>query len=405
MENVQTGFISANKPNQCALDARVLLPILPVKIRVKNTNKVLETLALLDPGSTSSFCTTSLMTSLNTKSQKVNISTSTIQKRDVKSTTNLLTNLEVMDVYENICLPLQRIYTKPCLPVIVDEIPTQEEWPHLQDVCIPNADDKMTVGILIGSNYPELLQPIESIASQDNGPYATRTVLGWVVNGPCKAGNKVKTKSFLIKTKGNDVCGLCADVVDSLHNDKQEYSHEQNLFMSKVKSSIKHLENGHYQISLPIKSENIKLPDNKSQALQRLHHLKGKFVKDHKLYTDYKTFIDNMLSEEYAVKVKPQFYHGQVGRVWRIPHHSVYHPRKSDKIRVVFDCAARFKGTLLNDNLLQGPDLANSLIGVLSRFRMQPIALMGDITAMFHQVHMPQPDRDLCRFLWWKDGD
>ena len=57
--------------------------------------------------------------------------------------------------------------------------------------------------------------------------------------------------------------------------------------------------------------------------------------------------------------------------------HGVYHPLKPEKIRVVFDCSARFRGFSLNDNLLQGPDLTNSLLGVLCRFRLEPIAIMG----------------------------
>ena len=54
---------------------------------------------------------------------------------------------------------------------------------------------------------------------------------------------------------------------------------------------------------------------------------------------------------------------------------------------------------------MQGPDLTNRLVGVLTRFRQGPIAFMGDINAMFHQVRVPEGQRDLLRFLWWPDGD
>ena len=57
---------------------------------------------------------------------------------------------------------------------------------------------------------------------------------------------------------------------------------------------------------------------------------------------------------------------------WYIPHRGIYHPNKPGKIRVVFDCSAKYQGTSLNDNLLQGPDLTNGLIGVLARFRRNP---------------------------------
>ena len=42
----------------------------------------------------------------------------------------------------------------------------------------------------------------------------------------------------------------------------------------------------------------------------------------------------------------------------------------SRKFHVVFDCAARFKNVNLNDYLLHGPKMGNSLSGVLSRFRL-----------------------------------
>jgi len=38
----------------------------------------------------------------------------------------------------------------------------------------------------------------------------------------------------------------------------------------------------------------------------------------------------------------------------------------------------------LNEQLLQGPDLTNTLIGVLLRFREHPVALMADVESMFY---------------------
>ncbi|XP_070570012.1 uncharacterized protein [Ptychodera flava] len=62
-------------------------------------------------------------------------------------------------------------------------------------------------------------------------------------------------------------------------------------------------------------------------------------------------------------------------------------------------------GTSLNDQLLQGPDMTNSLIGVLLRFRQDPVALVADIKQMFHQVRVDPSDCDVLRFLWWPNGD
>ena len=52
-------------------------------------------------------------------------------------------------------------------------------------------------------------------------------------------------------------------------------------------------------------------------------------------------------------------------------------------------------GVSLNDKLPQGPDLLSRLSGVLTRFRLNPIVLVADIEAMFHQVKS-QPGRSKC---------
>lgn len=59
----------------------------------------------------------------------------------------------------------------------------------------------------------------------------------------------------------------------------------------------------------------------------------------------------------------------------------------------------------LNDHLLSGPELMNTLVGVLCRFRKGPVAIMCDIERMFHQFHVRAEDQDYLRFLWWDNRD
>ena len=68
-------------------------------------------------------------------------------------------------------------------------------------------------------------------------------------------------------------------------------------------------------------------------------------------------------------------------------------------MRVVFDAAAEFKGSSLNQQLLTGPDLLQELPGILIRFREIPVAIAGDIEQMFLQVYIKSQDRP-TRFLW-----
>ena len=55
--------------------------------------------------------------------------------------------------------------------------------------------------------------------------------------------------------------------------------------------------------------------------------------------------------------------------------------------------------------MLQGPDLTNTLVGVLIRFRENPVALMADVESMCHQVRVTSNDYDALRFLCWSQND
>ena len=86
--------------------------------------------------------------------------------------------------------------------------------------------------------------------------------------------------------------------------------------------------------------------------------------------------------------------------MWYLPHYGIYHPQKPDKIRVMFDCSAEYEGESLNKHLLQGPDLTNTLIGVLCQFRKENVAFSCDIEAFFCQVKVKEEHRDYLRFIW-----
>ena len=76
-------------------------------------------------------------------------------------------------------------------------------------------------------------------------------------------------------------------------------------------------------------------------------------------------------------------------------HHGVVHQAKPWKVRVVFDCNAEYRGTSLNNQLISGPDLANQLVGVLTKFREEPVAFIADVETMFHQVRVTENQRRL----------
>ena len=124
--------------------------------------------------------------------------------------------------------------------------------------------------------------------------------------------------------------------------------------------------------------------------------------KNNDIKTEYVKFMDEMIQMGYAEKVIKTNVSG--GNEWYIPHFGVYHPQKK-KVRVVYDCAAKINNISLNDVLYQGPDLTNSLLLVLMRFRLGEYAYTADIAKMFYQVRVPENDRRFLQFYWWSDGD
>ena len=95
------------------------------------------------------------------------------------------TGLEVSGLETNLFYKLPEVLTQKKMPVNTDSIVTEGDlakWPYLSKVRIPSI--KANVDLLIGSNAPKMLEPWEVVNSHGDGPYAIRTALGWVINGP-----------------------------------------------------------------------------------------------------------------------------------------------------------------------------------------------------------------------------
>ena len=392
--------------SQVSSGSVVGLSIVPVKVKVKGTSKKVLTYAFLDSGSNTSFCTEDLLRKLATEGKKTSLSLTTMQTSN-QSIECSSVNLEVSDLSEQNLVELPMVYSTPSLPVSPDTVGTQEDvnrWPHLKGIKLQSIESE--VGLLIGSDAPRVLQPKEFRESKDGGPFATRTIFGWVVNGPLgRKESKVPTANFIdtsakLSKQFEDFCNL--EFNDSSYEPQASMSQNDRKALHIMDGSAK-LSNAHYEIALPWKNDPPLLMNNKSQARQRLHPLKKRFTRDSALHKKYRDFMDDLINKGYARKVSKKDLDNS--NVWYLPHHAVFHPQKPDKVRVVFDCSAKFLGTSLNDQLLQGPDLTNTLVGVLTRFRQEHIAFMSDIESMFYQVRVPPSDCNYLRFLWWPDGD
>jgi hypothetical protein len=180
--------VNVNQSSVMAIDSavsKIALPIVPVRVRSVDGCRWVTTYALLDSCSTSTFCSMNVVQQLAVQGQDVTLELTTLQgiKADIKTTAVQLVIGDVGGQHE-VMLPV--VYTRDNLHLNSNNLARLDEvesYAHLKDIVMPNI--KITdVNLLIGQNAPELLQPYEIRHGRQGEPYATRTLLGWTINGP-----------------------------------------------------------------------------------------------------------------------------------------------------------------------------------------------------------------------------
>ena len=373
------------------------------------------TYALLDNQSDACFVAEGVLQQLNVATETVTLEVTTVLAKQVVES-QVVKGLVVTGLQEKNQIPLPATYSRSFIPANEDLIPRPEtvhRWPHLKDVPLHPLQDDAGIGLLIGINCSKALMPREVIAAGDEDPYAVRTLLGWGVTGNMSStktngDEPQRATHFAFRTSSREITPVeirkMFELEFSETSNSKKMSVEDGTFLKKMEAGLTKREDGHLELPLPLKKDDLRLPNNKALAVKRLQSLKKKMAAQDKYSTDYKKFMADMITKGFAEKV-PEDADPPEGRIWYLPHHGVYHPKKPQKIRVVFNCSAEFDGQTLNENLLSGPDMINGLTGILVRFRQKEVALICDIEAMFHQVKVPEEHRDLLRFVWWPDGD
>ena len=373
-----------------------------VPVQVHGRNKIIQTYALLDNCSDITLCENELINKLGIESHEKSFNITTLSDtKCLKKGKEVRFSVSSVDGTEHI--NLDQVWSVDKIPVDTRCIPTPDElkkWPHLRDLTLP-AIEEAEVTILIGSDVPEVFWQLEERRGKRKEPYAAKSLLGWTVIGP--SGNKKGNAGNVNFVKYEDEV-LQKQVENFWKSDFSEKFQGKSMSVED-KRALKIYEetavkiDGHLQVGLPWRRNPPDLVNNRTMAEARTRHLKRKLKADPELHTSYKEVMEGYISKGHAQKASPC---SPDDVAWYLPHHPVIHPKKR-KLRIVFDCAARFGGKSLNDELMQGPDLMNSLVGVLHRFRQKSIAISGDVEAMFHQVKVTPSDCNALRFLWWSD--
>ena len=138
---------------------------------------------------------------------------------------------------------------------------------------------------------------------------------------------------------------------------------------------------------------------------RRLRSTVKKLTKTPKPFKQYNEIIQDQLNRGIIEKATSTSSEGLIKHY--IPHHPVIIPAKNTtKVRIVYDASAKTKkdNKSLNKCLYRRPVILPSLHGLLIRFRLSPIGVVGDIEKAFLNVGLQVRDRDATRFFWLQDS-
>ena len=356
--------------------------------------------AIRDEGSNTTLVKESLASELQLEGQPIDFQLTTMN--GVSQESGRSYSFYVQGVGQKDCIEIQNALSVKDLSVAKSCIPSKEDvakWRHFDGISVPELE-RSEVSLLIGADVPEAHWKLEERRGRKKEPYAVRTPLGWSVAGPLGTTPSNNVSSFYIR-KEDEFLNETVNKMFEMDFSEATYSPEVNMSIEDQKAlvlmenSLKVDVDGHYQLDLPFRATP-NFPNDRRLAERRLFSLKMRLRKDQELHAKYKAGVDDYVNKGYAAKIEPNELANPATEKdtgWYLPHHPVLHPLKPSKTRIVFDCAAKYEDVSLNSQLLQGPDMTNTLVGVLTRFRQDPIAFLADIEAMFCQVRVSPEHR------------
>ncbi|KAK3734270.1 hypothetical protein QZH41_008857, partial [Actinostola sp. cb2023] len=298
---------------------RVSLKVVPVKVTARDSKRVIETYAFLDDGSDTTMCLRSLAEDLGVEGKPVEFVLSTMIGNQQRSGQQL--SLDIVGIATGKGLRLEKVWTTDRLPITEECILTKNElssWPHLKDVNMAEIPNK-EITILIGSDAPEALCPLEVKSGKKREPYALRTLLGWTVTGPLKGRTTRRAEvNYLhvdqvlgcdepesvltpIETQLERLCN--SEFTESTAEIRECMSLEDRRPKAIMDNTVTFV-NGHYQIGLPWKYDAPQLPNNRPMAERRLELLKKRLLRDPVLAKKYTETMEQYIAKGHAAKVQ-----------------------------------------------------------------------------------------------------
>ena len=168
------------------------------------------------------------------------------------------------------CISLSKVYAKTNWPFEIIDSPTSEDIKDIKDFeTLPLQFIDRKIGLLVGMNEPDIMEPLQIVQTKDNGPYASRHKTEWAINGPLK---KISSSNGCFRTKVKEIEDIenkfesffKSDFIET--DSGKSLSPDERKWIEFVDKNCRKSDETHkYEISLPLKNK-VNMPDNSSQV-------------------------------------------------------------------------------------------------------------------------------------------
>ncbi|XP_076387400.1 uncharacterized protein LOC143264382 [Megachile rotundata] len=358
---------------------------------------------LLDSGSQTHFITHKFAELLQLDKRNIDLSFSGLGQLNVNANYIIEANIKSK------IGPYKAQVTFIALPSITGRLPLRQidirklDLPRHIHLADPEFHIPGEIDALIGNALFYQLLETGQIKIGNSSVILQNTQLGWIVTG--EVDNRTR-----IKQKATRVCHLATSLDAQISRfwameeipEQRFLSLEERNCESYFVKTVTRNEEGRYVVRLPFNDRRESLGDSKTMALRRFYSLERKLQLNIDLKTQYTAFLKEYLDLGHMTEIQND---NNVG--YYLPHHAVVKDSSvTTKVRVVFDASAKISsGLSLNNTLLVGPTIQDTLFSILIRFRLHSIVIIADIEKMFRQILVHPDDREYQKILWRDNMD
>jgi len=352
---------------------------------------------VVDPASESSFITESLAQTLRLPRKRYSVDVVGVGSTYFSNNRGCVSCSIVPLHSEDPILSVEAIV----LHTISSNMPKTELDPSIRQMfskiqlADPEFDKPGSIDVLLGvQHFSDILS--DRLVHIKGSPAALDTIFGFIIFGKIPTVHKspVSTTMFTHTPPIDDMLRRFWESEEPPYvapKDDNDVLCEK--FFQETTSRDSH---GRYQVSLPFKGA---LPPDdlgstRQVAQKRLLSLEKRLSRFPDFQKQYNANLEDYVTQGH---MRP----ATTSADYLLTHHAVVKESTTTQVRVVFNASEKSStGKSLNDFLLPGPKLQSDISQILLSFRMNPIALTGDIKQMYRCIGLNPNDTRYTHLLW-----